>query len=105
MDYGKTPPNRTFKDRRGLYFLDRYQIKLDSKDRTWKYLDGKPVPSSEFWIPQRSNRPPNTAYYLVEEDTYYLEEFPIFFDTSVDRWTAKTGEKVPDEFFSGPTWI
>ena len=106
MDYRHTPPNRVHKDRRGLYFLYRYQIKLDPKDWTWKYLDGRSVPTSKFWIPQQPNQPPNNAFYLVETDTYYLEETLIYFDTSVKRWTAsETGERVPDNFFSGPIWI
>ena len=79
---------------------DRSQVVQSGFFHFWNFL----WPVAVTVIPKKAKKPePDRTF---KPYTYYLEEFPIFFDTAVERWTAKeTGERVPDEFFSGPTWI
>ncbi|KAF8341908.1 hypothetical protein F5887DRAFT_1076286 [Amanita rubescens] len=113
-DQQRTPPNHATRGTRGHYYLDHIAIYNDPKDHLWKYSkDHSLVPTSEFWIPQRANRPPNNTFYHRFNDKYYLLGFEVEFDKNTKHWggynpgpeSELTYEFVPDDFFKGPKWI
>ena len=102
------PPNRAQRGIKGKYWLGRYQIDLDTKDNIWKYIrTSKPVPKSEFWIPQRPNRPPDNTFLFNNQ--YYWEGAKVFYDEGLTCWVVKDSETntihpFPDHFFLKAHW-
>ena len=71
------------------------------------FRSGEPVPKSEFWIPQRPNRPPDNTFLFNNQ--YYWEGAEVSYDEGLTRWVAKDSETnttypFPDHFFQKAHW-
>ena len=108
MSSTSPPPNHAQRGIKGKYWLGQYQIDLDSKDNIWKFTQsGKPIPKSEFWIPQRPNQPPDNTFLFNYQ--YYWEGTEVFFDEGLTHWVVKDSKtnsthSFPDHFFQKAHW-
>ena len=102
------PPNHAQRGIKGKYWLGQYQIDLDPRDNIWKYTrSGKPIPKSEFWIPQRPNRPPDNTFLFNNQ--YYWEGAEVFYNEGLTCWVAKDSKTnsthpFPNQFFQKVHW-
>ena len=103
------PPNHAQRGLKGNYWLTWYQVALDPKDNIWRYTrSNKPVPKSEFWIPQRLSRPLDGTF--LHNNQYYWEGTEAYFDEGLSHWVAKDSapnstHPFPDQFFQTAHWI
>ena len=101
-------PNRAIRKDKGGLFLHDKQIYLNKGQNCWRYkTDNQEVPNKEFWIPQKTSRPPNFAFLHKATNTYYQKKNEVYFDNRYKHWLRKAEDKLffVDEYFESPHWI